>query len=1164
MLNIGKLGASAAEYYLEQVARGVEDYYVHAGEAVGVWMGAGAASLGVAGEVADQHLVDLLAGKHPITGEVHAHERPGHDRVPGFDLTFRAPKSVSLLFALGAGEVSREVKVGHEMAVRAAVGYLERQAGFTRRRLGGAIVSVPSEGFIAAAFQHRTSRAGDPLLHHHVLVANLVRDVSGRWGALDGRLVYAHAKTAGYLYQAEVRVQLTQRLGVRWTTVTRGTAEIGGFPREVLRAFSRRRSEVLARMGKRGEFSAKAAQAATLDTRRRKDYAVTPEGLLPEWRRRAAAVGLTREHLAAMLDGPTGYIDVSPDAVMEALRALLAPTGLTAHASSFNRRDAVRVICELLPVASAATVERVADILLGLDDVVALGDVGQGSAVQTRPEEVPDQRRFTTRELLTVEHDLVELAAQRNARASQLLQEAEARGFSLRLNPAYAGGAAPVPPGRIAAALRARPSLSDEQRAMIERLAGGRDAVVVVRGHAGTGKTVALDACREAWERSGYRVVGCALSAQAAAELQAGSGITATTVDRLLLEIASGRGSVLPPDTSVLVVDEAGMVGTRLLARLLDRARWVDAKVVLVGDDRQLPEIDAGGAFRGLCDRLGAVELTANLRQRAEWERQALQFLRDGQAGEALRAYLEHGRVVVGPTADAVRSTLVADWWAAEQTDPGGAVMVALRRVDVRELNERARAYRIATGAVYGPEIDLPTGAFAAGDRVVTTRNARHLGVLNGSRGTIVDVDVSRRTVRVRLDSRRDSAGVLIASLPCDYLDAGHLAQAYAITGHKAQGMTARRAFILGDEHLYREWGYTSLSRGREENRLYVVAGESEQADDPNHGRSTAPAASATIWDLTEALRESRAQRLALDQLAHLAAPVQARPPRSLRELAEGLDDTRLRAEIRASRAVVDEPRPRSAVRTVDRETEVARLAGDRQRIESWRARLADDVDRWQADLDRTSGFLSRRRHHQQRTWREADIRRSSGELDRIDTELLPRIGAALDALHADAVAEHEWNRRRADAREWAATLESEVCARAQRRVRAAEAELPCVDVPAPTDLAAREAWRAHAHAAEMARLLGGGGRRTSAAAIHPDAPRAVDPLARRARTIPDVAATLDRITEAEGQERERIRASRERMAQRHREHETHARPARDVHHDRHRDRHRDGPCMSP
>ncbi|MBJ7594888.1 MAG: relaxase domain-containing protein, partial [Candidatus Dormibacteraeota bacterium] len=479
MLNIGKLGHDAVEYYLETVASGVEDYYLHAGEAPGQWLGAGTRALALRGEVSGDDLRRLLGGTHPANGEPLSHAQGGRERLPGYDLTFRAPKSVSLLFALGEGEVSRDVKSAHEEAVRAALGYLEREAAFGRRRGEGGMVRVRGEGFVAAAFQHRTSRAGDPLLHHHVLVANLVRDGQGGWGALDGRLLYTHAKTACYLYQAELRAQLSRRLGVCWTPVMRGTAEIQGISADVIRAFSRRRSQILARMAERGESSAKAAQVATLDTRRAKDHEVQPEGLLPEWRSRAAALGLAPETMVRIVGRADKSAERLTDTdVAKALAELVSPTGLTAHSSTFTRRDVVRALCERLgPAGDAAAVEAAADVFLAAPAVLAQRTTpapGSRSVIRVASGRVvpavPDECRFTTEEMLATEREVIEGCRERNARRHIARGERE---VTLELdNGLYVVERRPAPASEavVDAAVRARPSLSAEQREMVRCL----------------------------------------------------------------------------------------------------------------------------------------------------------------------------------------------------------------------------------------------------------------------------------------------------------------------------------------------------------------------------------------------------------------------------------------------------------------------------------------------------------------------------------------------------------------------------------------------------------------------------------------------------------------------------------------------------------------------
>jgi len=450
-----------------------------------------------------------------------------------------------------------------------------------------------------------------------------------------------------------------------------------------------------------------------------------------------------------------------------------------------------------------------------------------------------EERRYSTPELLALERRIID-----GSRARRDEQ------------------AGTVAPDRVEAVLRARPELSAEQARMVRRLLRGGEGVQVVVGPAGTGKTFALDAARAGWEAEGYRVIGAALARRAARELEDGAGIPSTSLAALLGELREGgeRG-LLAEGRSVLVVDEAGMVGTRTYGELLGHAARGQAKVVLVGDHRQLPEIDAGGVFRGLIARGGTIELTENRRQRQEWERDALAALREGAAAPALAAYARHGRLVMADTAGGVRERLVEDWWHATQDPSGGeAVMIAARRDDVADLNTRAR-HRMRAGQHLGnTELRIDGRVFAVGDRVVALRNARRLDVLNGTRATITAVDLEHHSMTLLTTDGRT------VELPAGYLDARTdrggptLEHGYAITGHKAQGMTTGRAFVLGSEELYREWGYVALSRGRTENHLYLTAQANDRDEiapaEPTNDRLTA---------LTRALQRSRGQQLATD-----------------------------------------------------------------------------------------------------------------------------------------------------------------------------------------------------------------------------------------------------------------------------------------------------------
>src|SRR4051812_46895263 len=351
MLSIGKLGGDQAEYYLEQadgrvdivesVGSGVEDYYVGASEPRGEWIGSAGRELGLGGFVEAGALRVGLGGLGPRKAtELRASS--SRARVGGFDLTFSAPKSVSVLFGVGDADLRAEVRAAHDLAAREAVGYLERSAAAVRRGHGGLLVEQTS-GLVAAAFRHRTSRADDPQLHTHVLVANLGRGSDGRWSALDGRQLYAHARSASFVYQAVLRGELTRRLGVEWSPVRKGIAEVVGVPRPVLRAFSRRRAEIEAALDDRGTSGPRAAEAAALATRRSKDSRVRPDDLATEWRARAEALGLGREELARVV-GRTAAARLDSTVWETVFDELAGLDGLTRRSATFSRNEVLRGI----------------------------------------------------------------------------------------------------------------------------------------------------------------------------------------------------------------------------------------------------------------------------------------------------------------------------------------------------------------------------------------------------------------------------------------------------------------------------------------------------------------------------------------------------------------------------------------------------------------------------------------------------------------------------------------------------------------------------------------------------------------------------------------------------------------------------------------------------
>jgi conjugative relaxase-like TrwC/TraI family protein len=799
MLSVAKLALGQEAYYEQQVALGLDDYHAGGGESPGLWVGSGAEGLDLSGVVGDGELGTLLRGIGPADGarlRAPARERTITVRtmdeatgtwrdepktlapVAGYDLVFSCPKSVSLLHALtGDASVRRAISEAHEASWQVALAYLESEACVVRRGRGGAI-RERGEGFVAGAFRHRTSRAQDPHLHTHVIVANLARSPDGTWRALDGEpILRTYRLAAGYLYEANLRHELSAGLGVRWTEPVKGMAEIEGVPAEVIRAFSTRRQALLEHMETMGSSGFAAARVAALATRERKKATDLP-ALRDAWLDRAAGMGLGATQLRGLLDrGP---------AQREA--AMIHVEDLTALQATITTPELVRTIA-----GAARDGMSVDEVLSGVAEVTRrpeLCQIGDDPA-PGRP------ARFTTRSLLDLERDALRIALDGRCMGSPV-----------------AGRDA------LTAALARSPvTLSDEQRALVEKASLSRDRIVCAIGAAGAGKTTALAVLDDALSRSGVPVLGAAPSGRAADELEMATDIPAQTLHALLAEARRSGG--LPPGC-VLVIDEAGMAETRVLAPLLRMVEEAGGKAVLVGDPAQLPAVGAGGVYTTLCDRLGAVRLEENRRQREAAEREALDCLRAGDAEGYLGHAARAGRLLVADDAVQAKERLLADWWlaAAEAGDLRDVVMLAHRRADVAELNEGARALLRRGGVLGDQHLAVGDRDFRSGDRVICRENDSTLKVSNGTRATVRTVDPVLGIVTLQLDSGP------LRQLPARYA-AENLEHGYALTGHAAQGLTIDRAFVLvRAEGALAEWGYVAASRARAETRLYAVGPE--------------------------------------------------------------------------------------------------------------------------------------------------------------------------------------------------------------------------------------------------------------------------------------------------------------------------------------------------
>ncbi|WP_375404492.1 Ti-type conjugative transfer relaxase TraA [uncultured Sphingomonas sp.] len=409
-------------------------------------------------------------------------------------------------------------------------------------------------------------------------------------------------------------------------------------------------------------------------------------------------------------------------------------------------------------------------------ELVALGKDGR------------DQERFTSRDMIATEARL--------ERAGDELAGRDRHGVADRHRA-----------GAVDAAEARGLTLSAEQRDAFDHITG-REGLASVIGYAGTGKSAMLGVAREAWEREGYNVRGAALSGIAAENLEGGSGIQSRTIASLEHAWGQGREQLGPND--VLVVDEAGMIGTRQMERVLSHARDAGAKVVLVGDPEQLQAIEAGAAARSIAERHGAAEITEVRRQREWWQKEATRQLATGRTGEAIRAYDQNGMVRAADTREQARAELVDGWDRDRQADPARTSMILTHTNDqVRELNQEARERVRASGGL-GADVSVTAHrgerAFASGDRIMFLRNERGMGVKNGSLGTIESVSADRMTVR--LDSGKQVA--------FDTKDYAHVDHGYAATFHKSQGVTVDRAHVLATPGMDRHSAYVGLSRHRD------------------------------------------------------------------------------------------------------------------------------------------------------------------------------------------------------------------------------------------------------------------------------------------------------------------------------------------------------------
>lgn len=802
-------------YYLDQATA---DYYYREGEPPGRWWGRGAKSLRLIGTVQAEQLKSLCKGYAP-DGTALTQNAGAADHQQAWDLTFSAPKSVSVLWSQVDSATRLKIRKLHQKAIQSALTYLTDAALLTRRGKGGTIREKVQP--IVAIFEHGSNRELEPQLHSHCVLVNAAARADGTFGTILSEPFYRHKMTAGALYQAQFAYLLQSQLGLQ-VQREKTAFSVVGVPQKLVDHYSTRSKQIQDKLRTQGIRSAKAAALAALDTRKRKQKSPPARGLLfQRWQETNGKFGFTQKHCERLLR----RVAIPEKPLVLTKHIALAIKTLLETESFFSeqqliRRTAIDLIGE--GVAAAHIIDQVKAHLLEATDLVALG------AKDHEP-------LFTTHAMLAMEAQLLTTIDAGKSDSSHVINKLVVERIlnsQLPLNQKLS-------PDEF---LR-----NEEQRNAVRQLTMQPGNVQVMEGMAGTGKTYTLKVAKQTWEKAGYRVVGMALSAAAAENLQEGAGIESETIALRLLQLDGRgdlkrhhkrqvkrllqgkrtyayRGSRFRLDRkTVVVVDEAGMVGTRQMAELVKRVRKAGAKLVLIGDRRQLQPIEAGGPFAAIADKTERAELKHVVRQQLEphdpnpaWHRQAGELIAAGHVAQAIQLFQERGRLTVQTDREQASLSIVRDWSVKGIQNPDDHVILAGTREEVAQLNELCQSARASAGALGTDAVAVGEQSFRIGDNILFTKNSRLYHIKNGNRGTVLAFNHLTKTMAVRLTTTQKEVFI-------PYRSFTDLQLGYAMTTHKAQGATVPSVYVLlGGPMQDRHLSYVQSTRACESTRLYV------------------------------------------------------------------------------------------------------------------------------------------------------------------------------------------------------------------------------------------------------------------------------------------------------------------------------------------------------
>lgn len=801
MLVIAKMGKKSAYYYVNLAQAQGEFSSAKAGEPPGEWFGQGAERLGLAEQVTREAFLSLFEGFSTDHATKLVENAGGKRRVPGWDLTFTPPKSVTILWVV-FDALTRIIEKIHHEAVRRALSYLEHQTHLLQSE-------TERVGLVVACFEHGSNRAQEPNLHTHALVLNIGVTENNQTGAIDSNTLYKHKMAAGALYRSELSYLLQYELGLslercqRWFEVA-GFSREGGKYQALMNLWSSRRRAIEAQQ----PLTAAQAQTVAYQTRAKKGRVPPRDELFARWQAQAIQHGLGPKQARKLIQ--EGRERTTLWQRFQEWRAFREARRLVVqHQSHFRKCDLVRAIAEAAQTRgiNGDRVLELTETFLTHRQVMSLGVLEK-------------EERFTLKRLYKMEQHLL-------SQAAKLERDRSAR-VSLRQVERAA----------------TKHGLTQEQRRALQTITD-RGGIKVIKGISGTGKTQTLVAAANAFWSSGYEVIAVSQSGRGAERLhEAGIGNQgrlskllfgeterSITLQKLFYEIDKaddskrryGSRSVVEPPVSkntIVMVDHAQTLSTTQMTRLIEAVKASGGKLILCGDIKAPQAFEHSGAFSAIAQKVASVTLTEIKRQETEQSRELVQTVGFGRLAAVVETLQKNGVLLISETRDEAIAQLLNDWSEHAVRKPKEHLIIVDSRDDANFLNQLAQEKLQASSALSEKSVRVGDIYFHKGERVIFQETSPTYGITKGATGTIERLEPLTKVAWVRMDSGKSRLINLRHYRSVDL--------AYAVTVTQARDVETHHAYVL-TQGTGRDLGLIQVSRAKVSMKIYSVMSKHEQ-----------------------------------------------------------------------------------------------------------------------------------------------------------------------------------------------------------------------------------------------------------------------------------------------------------------------------------------------